>query len=376
MTTRSDLARLSSAASRLARSPHFWIVLTLSAMLLFVYQAWPWREWQLTEGVWRLLPWLSNLGFVVLDLELRLRVLGVLFFIPIIYGSITLSWPGGVFAWLLSLIWVWPALLSSWSNMQKFTNLLLLLLPALLAALVSAERRWRASEKRHYAEREQERQAYVAKLVDTQEAERRRIAQEIHDETLQTLLIIANKLESLASSAEGCEKNEGILWAKENLCQSMDDLRRLSMNLRPSILDNFGLVAGVRWLVDNMGDSACRMTTKVRGEAPKMSGLAEVTVFRVVQEAISNIHRHARANSASLIMEFAEDHLTLKISDDGIGFDQADRLAQSEGKAKLGIVGMEQRVLAIGGTMDLTSSPGQGTRLSATIPYTASAEVI
>ncbi len=376
MTTHTHLANLSSAAGRLARSPHFWVVLTLSVILLFIYQAWPWREWQLTEGVWRFLPWLSSLGAVVLDLELRLRVLGVLFFIPIIYGSITLSWPGGVLAWLLSLTWVWPSLLTSWSNMQKFTNLLLLLLPALLAALVSAERRWRASEKRHYVEREQERQAYVAKLVDTQEAERRRIAQEIHDETLQTLLIIANKLESLASCADVSEKNEGILWAKENLCQSMDDLRRLSMNLRPSILDNFGLVAGVRWLVDNTGGSACRMTTKVRGVAPKMSGLAEVTVFRVVQEAISNIHRHAKADAASVTIEFAEHHLMLEIHDDGVGFHQADRLAQSGGKPKLGIIGMEQRVLAIGGTMNLESSPGQGTTISAVIPYTASAEII
>ncbi len=263
-------------------------------------------------------------------------MLGVLFFIPIIYGSITLSWPGG--SWHGSLphlgVAVAPHL---WSNMQKFTNLLLLL-PALLAALVSAERRWRASEKRHYVEREQERQAYVAKLVDTQEAERRRIAQEIHDETLQTLLIIANKLESLASCADVSEKNEGILWAKENLCQSMDDLRRLSMNLRPSILDNFGLVAGVRWLVDNTGGSACRMTTKVRGVAPKMSGLAEVTVFRVVQEAISNIHRHAKADAASVTIEFAEHHLMLEIHDDGVGFHQADRLAQSGGKPMLGII--------------------------------------
>lgn len=103
MTTHTHLANLSSAAGRLARSPHFWVVLTLSVILLFIYQAWPWREWQLTEGVWRFLPWLSSLGAVVLDLELRLRVLGVLFFIPIIYGSITLSWPGGVLAWLLSL---------------------------------------------------------------------------------------------------------------------------------------------------------------------------------------------------------------------------------------------------------------------------------
>jgi len=362
-------------ARKMVRNPHFWVVVALSVILLLVYQAWPWRWWQFTEGIWRYFSWLSVLDQLVLDVELQIRVVGVLFFIPIVYGSLTLSWGGGLLAWLLSLIWLAP-ILGSWSGTWGLTNLLLLLLPVLLAAIVSAERRWRGNEKRYYAEREQERRAYIANLVDTQEAERRRIAQEIHDETLQTLLIVANKLDSLASADGDDERTAGLVWAKETLYQSTVDLRRLSLNLRPSILDNFGLVAGVRWLVDNNAHDGCSMTTRVKGEVHKMSSLAEVTVFRVVQEAVSNIRRHARAANASVFLEFSDDGLRLEIHDDGLGFDRHERPADHADRGKLGIIGMEQRILAIGGTMRLESNPGSGTRLEAIIPYTTSAEIV
>jgi signal transduction histidine kinase len=367
--------RLRSLAGRALRNPHFWIVLALSTILLVLYQAWPWRESQFTHGFWGLVPWLSNLGYIVSHIELPRGVFGVLFLIPIIYGSIALSWPGGVLAWMLSLIWVLPEL-SSWSVRREPTNLLILFLPVLLAAIVSGERRWREGERRYYAEREEERQAYIAKLVDSQEAERRRIAQEIHDETLQTLLVISNKLDSLASSFPGHEQTKGILWANQKLAQSMDDLRRLSMNLRPNVLDNFGLVAGVRWLVDNTGQGTCQITTLVKGEVQNMSSLAEVTVFRVVQESVSNIQRHAHAQTASVTLEFDGDQLKLDVQDDGIGFEQAERSSKYAERNKLGIIGMEHRIQAIGGFMHLRSSPGLGTRLEATIPYSASGEIV
>lgn len=369
------VARLRSLAGRTLRNPHFWIVLVLSAILLVLYQAWPWRESQFTHGFWGLFPWLSNLDYVLVHIELPRGVFGVLFLIPIIYGSIALSWQGGALAWMLSLIWVMPEL-SSWSVRREPTNLLILFLPVLLAAIVSGERRWREGEKRNYAERERERQTYIAKLVDSQEAERRRIAQEIHDETLQTLLVISNKLDSLASSFHGHERTKGILWANQKLSQSMDDLRRLSMNLRPNILDNFGLVAGVRWLVDNAGQGTCNITTLVKGEAQNLPSLAEVTVFRVVQESVSNIQRHAQAQNASVTLEFDGDQLRLDIQDDGIGFEQAERSSKYAEQNKLGIIGMEHRILAIGGSMHLQSCPGLGTRLEATIPYSASGEIV
>jgi two-component system, NarL family, sensor histidine kinase DegS len=370
------LVRLRTAGTRAARNPHFWVVVILSAGLLLLYQAWPWPEWRFASGVWRFFPWLSSLQPLVLEVEIKYHVFGVLFLIPIFYGSLTLSWPGGIFAWCLALIWVLPALLS-WSNSVHWITLALLLLPVLLVAIVKGEQRWRETEREYFVEREHERQAYIAKLVETEESERRRIAQELHDETLQTLMVIANKADSLALAGTDESQVKGNLWIKQQVLQTMDDLRRLSMNLRPSILDNFGLVSGVRWLVNNSNSqNGCRLHVAVVGEEQKMSSLSEVTAFRVAQEAISNIQRHAHARSGTVTLEFEEDRLLLEVEDNGAGFQPPDRLGTYVSESKLGVIGMEQRILSIGGEIDVDSAPGRGTRIWASIPYQTSAQIV
>ncbi len=369
-------AKIGPIARRIFTNPHFWTLVALSVMLLFIYQAWPWRDWQFASGFWSHFSWLSGLSSFVTNVELKLNIFGVLFFVPIIYGSLTLSWPGGIFAWLLSLIWLLPTL-SPWGTRWMVSNLVLLLLPALLAAIMAGERRWRESERRHYAEREQLGRVYVARLLQAQESERRRIAQEIHDQTLQTLLAIANKLDSLASSAAEALQKRGIAWTRQKLMESMDDLRRLSVTLRPSILDNFGLVAGIRWLTDNSVEGSCRISTRVKGRAPEtMSSLAEATAFRVVQEAVVNIQRHSAGKTASVALEFAEDELRLEIQDDGVGFERPEKLAQYAADGKLGIIGMEERALSSGGTIQVQSHPGRGTRIRVTIPYSAAEQAL
>ncbi len=365
------LVRLRSVTTGVGKNPHFWVVVVLSAGLLLVYQAWPWPESRFVSGVWRLTPWLNALESIVIGVEVRYHIFGVLFLVPIVYGSLTLSWPGGIFAWCLALIWVLPTVLSWW-NAPVLINLALLLLPVLLVAIVTGERRWRESEKRYFVEREQARQAYIAKLVETQEIERRRIAQELHDETLQNLMVIANKSEALALAGTEESQVNGNLWIKREVLQTMDDLRRLSMNLRPSILDNFGLVSGVRWLVNNSNSqNGCRLNIIVVGEEQKMSSLSEVTVFRVAQEAINNIQRHAHAKDGTVTLEFEKNRLLLEIRDEGIGFQPPDRLSAYVTKSKLGIIGMEQRILSIGGEMGVESGPGHGTTIWASIPYAA-----
>jgi len=361
---------------RILKNAHFWIVLFLSVALLLIYQAWPWRDWQFADGIYRFLPWLSNLNEIVVTAELRTRVFGILFFVPIVYGSLALSWPGGLLAWLMSLVWVFPTLLS-WSGQRMVINLLLLLLPVLLVAVVNGERRWRELEKRNFAERERERQVYIAKLVEAQEMERQRIAQELHDDTLQTLMAITNKSEALSSASATGQQMSGNEWIREELLRTMGDIRRISMNLRPSILDNFGLVSGVRWLVNNSNSQGnCHLDISVEGEERRMSSLAEVTVFRVAQEAIHNIQRHSQAQTGGVTLQFLDEALALEIVDDGVGFRPPPRYTSYVSQSKLGLIGIEQRILAAGGRMALESSPGKGTKLSAAIPYSVSAEIL
>ncbi len=133
------LAQRSRAlAGEILKNPHFWVVVALSTVLLLVYQSWPWREFMFEQGVWRFFPWLSRLEYLVTEVEIRYHVFGVLFFVPIVYGSLAMSWPGGVFSWLLALIWVLPTLVK-WSSETLLVSLALLLLPALLVAIVTGE---------------------------------------------------------------------------------------------------------------------------------------------------------------------------------------------------------------------------------------------
>jgi signal transduction histidine kinase len=370
------LVGLRSVTTKIARNPHFWVVAVVSTGLLLIYQAWPWSHAQLDEGVWRHFSWLSPLESLAMKVELRYDLFGALFLIPIVYGSLTLSWTGGILAWCLALIWVVPTLLS-WPSADWAVNLVLLLLPVLLVAIVQGERRWRESQRRHYAENEQAREAYIAKLVEAQEAERRRIAQELHDGTLQDLMVIANKCDSLAQSGTDESQVKANLWIKKEVLQTIDEVRRLSMNLRPSILDNFGLVSGVRWLVNNSNNQGgCRLRISIIGDERKMPSLSEVTVFRFVQEAINNVQRHAHSKGGAVSLAFEQDRLVLEIRDDGVGFQPPARLAVYVSESKLGIIGMEQRILSVGGVMRVDSRPGEGTTIWASIPYADSAQVV
>jgi two-component system sensor histidine kinase DegS len=371
-----SFTRFPSTLARVARNPHVWVVITLTGLLLFIYQPWPWSPRQFEHGFWHHFTWLGPLESMALRVEFKYEVLGVLFLVPITYASVTLSWQGGIFALAMSMIWVLPTVLE-WRSGWLAINLSVLILPVLVVAAIAGERRWRESERRNYAEREQERQTYIARLVETQEAERTRIAQELHDETLQTLMVIANKADALALAATDENQVKGNLWVKKEVLQTMDDIRRLSMNLRPSILDNFGLVSGVRWLANNFNaQKSCQLDVVVSGDERKMSSLSQVTVFRLVQEALNNVQRHAHAKNACITLNFTDDRLVLEMKDDGVGFEPPERLGAYVTEGKLGIMGMEQRILSVEGEIYIDSVPGRGTKIWASVPYTTSAEII
>ena len=357
-------------------NPHFWVVIFMTVVIILIYQVWPWREWQFVGGFWKHFSWLSALDMLVINVELRYRLFGFLFLIPIVYGSLMLSWQGGILAWALSLIWVLPTLFK-WRTDFAAINLALLLLPALIVALITLERRRRANEKKLFLEREQERQKYISELITAQENERHRIAQEIHDQTIQDLIVIANKAAFLASRVEDSDLKKDNLWIKEALLEKIDDLRKLSLKLRPSILDNFGLVSGIKWLVNNSSNrSEVNIDFLLKGEERSLSQLIEVTVFRVVQESINNIIRHAKADRAVIKLEFAEKNLSLFIQDNGVGFDLPPRLTFFANEKKLGLIGIEHRILSVGGELKLDSAPGKGTTLYATFPYQTEKETL
>jgi signal transduction histidine kinase len=201
-----------NTVKKICKNPHFWIILLILCIEIFIYQVWPWREWQFT-GIWRSVEWISS-GPNLAGFEYLHNMIGILFFIPIIYGAVIFSWKGALFSWLISLTAVLPIILNLWEADKVAANLIWLLIPFLLASIISIELHWRSREKQLYSSRELERRLYISQLLKTQESERQRIAQDIHDEAIQTMMVISNRAQYLVSSCQNKKQAEDITGLK------------------------------------------------------------------------------------------------------------------------------------------------------------------
>lgn len=346
---------------RIVNNPHFWAIIVITLALIFIYQAWPWRPWNV--GPW--FSWLSSLHDLVL-VELRGHIVGILFLVPIIYAAVVFSWQGALATFLLALVGVLPIIIDIWSISSLINNIVLLLLPFLVALIVTFELEWRRKERETFAEREAERQVYLSKILESQENERLRISQELHDDTIQTLLVIANRAQNLIPSGDGnmTEVKRIAEWIRDATLQAVEDVRRTSLDLRPSILDDLGLVPALRWLVDRMNnESGINTRILVNGVKRKLSPQAEVTIFRVMQEALNNIMRHSKAREAVVTLEFATECLKITIGDNGQGFRPPKKFERLAARGKLGLIGIQQRIELLGGTFKIRSRLGEGTSL-------------
>ena len=209
----------------------------------------------------------------------------------------------------------------------------------------------------------------LKKVISAQEEERRRIARELHDETSQNLSVLAMGLET-AGAAAGTEalardKLDGL---RDLVVRTLDGVHRLVYDLRPSVLDDLGLLAGLRWYADSrLEPLGIRVSLMVSGEERRLPADLETAVFRIGQEAISNIARHANASNAFLVVDFQGDRVTLEVEDDGEGFDVAHSEARSEDHG-WGLLGIRERAGLFGGSLEITSTPGAGTRVEVSIP--------
>jgi len=345
---------------RILNNPHFWVILVITLALIFLYQAWPWRESNV--GPW--FPWLSSF-YKLAVMEFVNHIVGILFLIPIIYAAIFFSWQGALIACLLALGGILPIIADMWPNDYLITNIALLLLPFLLVSLATFELEWRRKERKIFAEREAERQVYISKILESQENERLRIAQELHDDTIQTLLVIANRAETLIPSGDDMrEARKNAEWIRDTTLETVEGLRRIGLDLRPSMLDDLGLVPALRWLVDRMNkESGINTRILVSGEKRKLSPEAEVTIFRITQEALNNIKRHSRATEAIVNLEFTPESLKISMEDNGRGFRPPKKFDRLASRGKLGLIGIHQRIDFLGGTFKIHSKSGEGTSL-------------
>ncbi|MDH5352088.1 MAG: PAS domain-containing sensor histidine kinase, partial [Betaproteobacteria bacterium] len=206
------------------------------------------------------------------------------------------------------------------------------------------------------------------RLLEVQEDERRHLARELHDDIGQGLTAIKLNLESVARG-QGSSMETRVGEALEATRHTIERVRQLSINLRPLQLDDLGLVAALRSHLDRQARLG-RLTPhfEIQEMPSKLTAEVEIACFRVAQEAINNIVRHARAGNVWLRLFVAGERLALSVRDDGAGFDVATAQRRAAVGESLGVISMEERVALAGGTLQIHSAPGQGTVVVASFP--------
>ncbi|MBI2913138.1 MAG: HAMP domain-containing protein [Chloroflexi bacterium] len=218
--------------------------------------------------------------------------------------------------------------------------------------------------------KEAARSKLLQKVIGAQEEERRRIARELHDETSQVLNALVVGMDAAAlERGRGGRAREKLSELKALAEDALEGVHRLVYDLRPSVLDDLGLVAGLRWYLETrLHPLGVGTDVVVTGEGKRLPMEIETALFRIGQEAISNIARHAQATRVSLSLTFSDDRISMRLEDDGVGFDAAALSGAAGERAGWGILGMQERAALLGGALEVASTPGQGTRVSVSLP--------
>lgn len=210
------------------------------------------------------------------------------------------------------------------------------------------------------------------RLFEIQEEERRHLARELHDEIGQRLTAAKLNLKLIASDVApaGRDRMEDSIRILDHLLQQV---RQLSLDLRPPLLDELGLIPALRWLADQQGQrSGLRITFTANVEQLDVDGTIPIACFRVAQEAITNAIRHANAKVIHLELRHKVERIWLSVRDDGVGFDPATIQQQAARGASFGLVSMKERVLLAGGEWEVESSAEGGTEIRAWFPFVPS----
>jgi PAS domain S-box-containing protein len=208
--------------------------------------------------------------------------------------------------------------------------------------------------------------ALLQRLLTAEDQERGRIARELHDETGQSLTTLLVGLRAIGDKTGLAEVRSMAERLREVAAHTVDDVGRLARGLHPAILDDKGLVAAMRRHVSDFAKAFGVVVNLRVGAVPRRTApLAQSTVYRILQEALTNVARHAQARVVGVVLKRENSVLELVIRDDGVGFDPAAALSEASG---LGLHGMQQRVALLGGSVEIESRRGHGTVIRARVP--------
>ncbi|MHA1937334.1 MAG: histidine kinase [Candidatus Thorarchaeota archaeon] len=213
-------------------------------------------------------------------------------------------------------------------------------------------------------------QRYIGAITDAQEDERRRLARELHDETIQDLIAIDQHIQMIRMELEGSTNIENRLGTvRQEVSDAIKELRRVIRALRPIYLDDLGLVPALQMLAKDTGrEQEIHFDFNVHGDVTRLEPGVELAIYRIAQEALSNTVRHAQADRISFLLEFRGDTFILVIRDDGVGFSPPERPRELGARGHFGLMGMFERADLIGAHLELKSTSETGTQIRIELP--------
>jgi len=289
------------------------------------------------------------------------------YFIPILYAALYFGLEGALPTAFLCIVLVVPEVNLFHHGAERVGVMVQLVILALMGAAVALKVD-RERDAKLVAEAANQRlagtqkslESYIGMALRAQEEERRRLARELHDETIQDLLVARSALEGVPN---GTAPPPQILLINDALQRSIDGIRRSCQALRPSVLDDLGLTPALEALLSGLeGRVAIKPRLEVEGECVRLDAEPELAVFRIAQQAIHNVQQHAQASEVGVKLTYDPDQFRLEVFDDGRGFDPHKLTGTG-----LGLAGMKERARLIGAVLQLSSRPGS-TRIVLVLP--------
>jgi len=212
---------------------------------------------------------------------------------------------------------------------------------------------------------------YLQQAIRAQEEERKRISRELHDSTIQSLVVLSRQLDTMTSGGKKlpADAHQRLEKLRQQTSNIMDEVRRLSQDLRPVALDRLGLLSVLEGLASDVAQySGVKTRVNLIGTERRLPEEVALVLFRITQEALRNVWRHAEATEAEVTVEFEPNQTRVTVSDNGKGFDLPRAIGDLARDGKLGLAGMQERAQLLGGTLKAQSEPGKGTRITVELP--------
>jgi len=217
----------------------------------------------------------------------------------------------------------------------------------------------------------------LRRVITAQDERCRRVSRELHDEISQSLAAISLDLEAAQVAGGplvgGAMERLGDI--RERLLSALKEINRIVLDLRPTLLEDMGLVYALRWYAtQRLGSTGVRLHVQASSLNDRLQPHVETTLYRIGQEAITNVAKHAAAQNLWLAVGRTSRHFTLSVRDDGRGFDVSAMLSNPDDRVGLGLFGMKERVALVGGTLNIRSAPGKGTVIAVKMPLNMEVE--